>query len=151
MANILSLKEVAYYFYMTMDIKKNHAILVHYSKDKAYRFKECGKDLYYLNVYNSEIITPTTEMGGTDNYLLPIMNANMEYFTRAYIEVLYRSRDLQHLLVWPSNQQLINALSKNFIINFPVMLYDVRRSHAIYGRATDILKGGNGEEEAQTC
>ena len=35
MANILSLKEVAYSFRMTMDIKADHAMLVHYIKDKA--------------------------------------------------------------------------------------------------------------------
>ena len=35
MANILSLKEVAYSFRMTMDIKADHSMLVHYIKDKA--------------------------------------------------------------------------------------------------------------------
>ena len=37
MANILSLKEVAYSFRMTMDIKEDHTMLVHYRKDKSYR------------------------------------------------------------------------------------------------------------------
>ena len=65
----------------------------------------------------------------------------MDYFTRADIEGVERSRDLQHILGWPSNQQLINALSNNFIINCPVLSDDVRCAHAVYGPATTILKG----------
>ena len=66
----------------------------------------------------------------------------MEYFIRAEIEGLDIARDLQHLLGWPSNKQLINVLSKNLIINCPVLSDDVRHTHAIYGPATAILKGG---------
>ena len=39
MANILSLKEVAHYFRMTMDTKEDHVMLFQYIKDKSYRFK----------------------------------------------------------------------------------------------------------------
>ena len=70
----------------------------------------------------------------------------MDYFTRAEIEGSDRARDLQHLLIWPSDQQLVNSTSKNFIINFPVLSDGVRRAHAIYGPATSILKGGGGEK-----
>ena len=66
----------------------------------------------------------------------------MEYFNHAYIEVSYRARDLQHLLGWPSYQQLINNLSNNFLIDFPVLLDDVRRAHAIYGPDTATLRRG---------
>ena len=52
MANILHLKEVADYFRVTMDNKEDHTMLVHYSKDTAYRFKECENGLYYLDVSN---------------------------------------------------------------------------------------------------
>ena len=64
----------------------------------------------------------------------------MDYFNRKYIEVAYRAHDLQHLLRWLSDQHLKNALSKNLIMNFPVLLDDMRHSHDIYGPATDILK-----------
>ena len=52
MANILFIKEVSSYFCVTMDNKEDHAMLVHYIKDKAYSFKECGKGMYYLDVSN---------------------------------------------------------------------------------------------------
>ena len=65
----------------------------------------------------------------------------MEYFTPAYIEVADRSCDIQHLLGWLPSRQLINALSKNLIINWPVLSDDMRCAHAIYGPDTDILKG----------
>ena len=39
MANILSLKEVEDYFCVAVDTKEDHEMLVHYSKDNAYRFK----------------------------------------------------------------------------------------------------------------
>ena len=52
--NTLSLKEVVDSFCVNMDTKEEHAMLVHYSKDKAYCFKKCGKVLYYLNIYNPE-------------------------------------------------------------------------------------------------
>ena len=141
MANIFFLKEVSSYFCVNMDNKEDHAMLVHYIKDKAYRFKECGKVMYYLDVSNPEIIALTTERGNTNYSLLSTVNANMEYFTCAYIEGSDIARDLQHLPGWTSDQQLINALSKNLIINCPVILYDVRRAHAIYGTATAVLKG----------
>ena len=58
-------------------------MLVHYSKDKAYRFKVSGMGLYYLKISNPEIITIPTEIGNTDYYLFSTMNKNLDYFTRA--------------------------------------------------------------------
>ena len=98
MANILSLKKVSYYFRVTMDTKEDQTMLVHYSKDKDYHFKECGKGLYYLEVSNPEIITLMTEREDTDYSFLYNVNVNMKYFTRADIEVSDRALDLQHLL-----------------------------------------------------
>ena len=86
MANIIYLKEVADYFCVTMDSREDHAILFHYIDKKAYRFKECGRVLYYLDVYNPEIITLKTERGDTDYYYLYNVNANMDYYTCADIE-----------------------------------------------------------------
>ena len=117
MANILSLKEVAEYFRMTMYTKEYHAMLVHYIEDKAHRVKEFGKGLYYIDVSNPEIITLMTERGNTDYSFLSTVNKNIDYFTRADIEVAYKESDTQQLLVLPSNQQLINALSNNLTIN----------------------------------
>ena len=73
-ANILSLKEVADYFHVTMDTKEYHAMLVHYSEYKSYCFKECRKGMYYLNVSNPEITTLMTERGDTDYYFLSTVN-----------------------------------------------------------------------------
>ena len=115
-------------------------MLVYYSKDKAYRFKERGKGLYYLDVSNPEIIALTTERGNTNYYFFSTMNVNMEYFTRADTEVSDRENELQHLLGWPTDQQLMNDLTKNLIINCPVLPYDVRRAHDIYGPDNAILK-----------
>ena len=50
MADILSLKEVASYFHVTMDTNDDHAMLVHLSKYKAYCFKECGNGIYSLDI-----------------------------------------------------------------------------------------------------
>ena len=50
----------------------------------------------------------------------------MEYFTRTYIEGLYRARELQHLLGCPYDKQPINALSNNLITNRPFLLDDMR-------------------------
>ena len=125
-----------------MDTKEDHAMLVHYGMDKPYRLKECGKGLYYIDVSNPEMITLTTERGNTDYYFLYTVNVNMEYFNRADIEGSDRSRDLQYLLGWLSDKHLINAISKNLIIDCPVLSDDVKRSHAIYGPTTAILKGG---------
>ena len=54
MANILSLKEVAYSFRVTMDTKEYYTMVVQYSKDKAYLFKEFEKGLYYLDISNQK-------------------------------------------------------------------------------------------------
>ena len=77
MANIISLKEVAYYFRVTMDAKEDHAMLVHYRKDKSCPFQGVLKGLYYTDVSNPEISTLTTERDDTDYSLLPTVNANM--------------------------------------------------------------------------
>ena len=130
-----------YSFGVTMDNKEDHKMLVHYSEDKAYRFKECVKSQYYLDVYNPEISPLTTERGDTNYSFLSTVNANLEYFNHADIEGSNRAFELKHLLVWPFYQQLINALNKNSIINCPVLSDDVRRAHVIYGPATASLKG----------
>ena len=64
-----------------------------------------------------------------------------DYFNRKYIEGSDRAGDIQHLLGWPSDQQLINVLGKNLIINWLVLSDEARQAHAIYGTATTILKG----------
>ena len=65
----------------------------------------------------------------------------MEYFNRSDIERADISRDLKHLLVWLSDQQIINSLNINLIINCPVLSDGVRHARAIYGPSTAILKG----------
>ena len=82
------------------------------------------------------------ERGNIDYSFLSTLNANMEYFTRVDIDGAHRAHYLQHLLGWTSDQQLINAISKNLIINCPVLSDDVRCDHALYWPATSILKGG---------
>ena len=134
MANILSFKEVADYLLVTLYTKENHAMLVLYREDKAYRFPGFRKGLFYINVSNLEISTLVTERGHTDYYFLSTVNVNMEYFNRADIEGECIAHDLLHLLGWPSDQQFINTLSKNLIINYPVLLDDARHVHAIYGQ-----------------
>ena len=116
-------------------------MLVHYIKDKAYRFKECGKGLCYLDVSKPDIIALTTERGNTDYDFFSTVKSNMEYFTHADIEGSDIACDLKHLLGCPSDQHITNDLSKNLIIDCPVLSYNVRRAHAIYGLATSILKG----------
>ena len=116
-------------------------MLVHYSKDKAYHLKKFEKGLYYLDVSNPEMVTLTTERGDTYCSFLYTVNANMGYFTCADIEGPDRARDLQHLLVWPYNQQPFKYLSNNLIIKCPVLSNDMICAHAIYGPATVILKG----------
>ena len=59
MVNILSLKEVADSFRITMYTKEYHAMLVHYRNDKACRFKECGKGIYYLDIEWHPHMPPT--------------------------------------------------------------------------------------------
>ena len=81
------------------------------------------------------------ERGDTDYSSLSNVNANMGYFTRADIEGTYRACDLQHLLGWPSDKQLTNALINNLIINRPVLSNDTRRARAICEPYTAILKG----------
>ena len=53
-------------------------MLVHYSNNKTYLLKECGKGLYYLDISNPETIPLTTESGNTDYSFLYTVNANME-------------------------------------------------------------------------
>ena len=78
MANILSLKEVADYFRITMDTKEYHTMLFHSSKYKDCHFNECGKGMYYLNISNPEIITLTTERGDTNYYFLSTVNESID-------------------------------------------------------------------------
>ena len=46
---------------VTMDNNGDHTMLFHFNKDKAYRFKEFGNGLYYLDISDLEIITLTTK------------------------------------------------------------------------------------------
>ena len=116
---IISIKEVADYLRVTMDTKEYHTMLFHYRK--AYRVKEIGNGLYYLDISNPETIPLTTENSYTNYYYLSTVNSNMEYFNHAEIEGLHRARDLQYLPGCPSDKQLINYLSMNPIIHCPVL------------------------------
>ena len=104
MANILSLKGVADSFYVTMDTKEYHTMLVHYSDDKEYRFKKCGKGLYYIDVSNPEIITPTTQRGDTDYYFLSTVISNMDYFYRCRYWRIRQS-------TWPATPHNMDIIS----------------------------------------
>ena len=64
----------------------------------------------------------------------------MEYFNLSEIEGSDRAHDLQHILGYPSYQHIINAISKNLVINCPLLSDDVRCAHAIYGISNAILK-----------
>ena len=75
----------------------------------------------------------------TNYSFLSTVNINMEYFTHIDIKGSDWAHDLQHLLGWPSDKQLINDPCKNLILNCPVLLGGVRHAHAIYGPATAIL------------
>ena len=61
-----------------MDTKEEHTMPVHYSEDKACRFKSYGKGMYYLEVSKPVIITLTNDRGETDYSFLSPVNANME-------------------------------------------------------------------------
>ena len=82
---------------MKIDTKDDHVMISHFNKDKAYRFKECGNGLYYLDIYDPEI-TPLTAKDTITKYsILYTVDANMDYFTPAEIEGDDRARDLQHI------------------------------------------------------
>ena len=116
-------------------------MLVCFNKGKSYCFKECGNGLYYLEIYDPEIVPLTAKDTVSDYYFLSTVDEKIDYFTPTCIEGLDRTHDLQHFLGRPSNKQLIIFLGKNLIINFLVLLDDVRHSRAIYDSAVAILKG----------
>ena len=76
-----------------------------------------------------------------DYSFITAVDNNKEYFTRAEIEGVDEARDLQQLLVWPSDQQLTKILQDNLIINCHLTSDDVKRATAIYGPVISILKG----------
>ena len=51
-----------------MYTKEDYVMLVHFNKDKAYSFRECGSSLYYPNISNPEISRLTTKDTVTDYY-----------------------------------------------------------------------------------
>ena len=49
MSNIISLKYVANYFWITMDTSKEHSIIMHTGYDSIIKFWEWGDGVYYLD------------------------------------------------------------------------------------------------------
>ena len=53
-------------FRVKKDTTEYHAMLVCFNKGKSYCFKECGNGLYYLEIYDPEIVPLTAKDTGTD-------------------------------------------------------------------------------------
>ena len=57
---------------VTIDTKEDHTMLVHFYKEKEYRFKDCVNGLYYLDISDPEI-TPLIAKGTVTNYYLYLL------------------------------------------------------------------------------
>ena len=67
-----------------MYTKEDHAMIVHFNKNKAHRFKKCGKGLYYLDISGPEIIPLTAKETVTDYSFLSNVDTNMVFYPRIY-------------------------------------------------------------------
>ena len=127
LANILSLKDVTKRFRVTMESEVEKAMLVHVSKDKAYKFRECGQGLYFLDVHHPDTVNLKITKSNVNEYsFLNTVATNKEYFTRTEIKGADCARELQQTLGWPSDQALISSVQNNLIMNCPITEDDIR-------------------------
>ena len=82
-ANILSLKDVANSFRVTMDSASGKEMIVHCPDQTTLHFKECGDGLYYLNTADLDNFTNSSVIGYS---LLNTVADNQNYFTRREVE-----------------------------------------------------------------
>ena len=107
-----------------MNTQNDSSMLVHIAKDKAYRFKSCGKGLFYMSLKALDIVEVTDKAPKfadkipntleirnknevTPYCFLAIVTENKEYFTRNEIKGVDRVRELQQQLDWLADQYMI--------------------------------------------
>lgn len=78
MANILSLKEVANKFRITMDTVKERAMCIHIDKHRVLKFTECLEGLYYFDT--STIANNDTNTNVVGYSFLNTVKANKDFF-----------------------------------------------------------------------
>ena len=139
MANILSLKDVASKFKITMDTSIDRAMTVHINEHTLLRFQECSDGLYYLD---TSTIAPKDNNVPVISYCnLQTVNSNKKYFSRREVQGADRARSLQQLLWWPSESDFKKLVTTNILHNCRVTPDDIRRARIIYGPALPTLKG----------
>jgi len=96
MANILSLKDIASKFKITMGTSIDRAMMVHVNEHTLLRFQECSDRLYYLD---------TSTIALKDNIVPVITYCNLQkvklnkkYFTLREVQGADRARSIQQLL-----------------------------------------------------
>ena len=141
MANILSLKDVASRFRVTMDTTVEHSMNVHVSDHQVLKFKQCGDGLHFLDTstLGSSVFSSNSAVNGYS--YLQTVTSNKEYFTRREVQGANAARNLQQLLWWPSTKTYSKAVISPYLRNCTVTPDDITRATTIHGPALPPIKG----------
>ena len=141
MANILSFKDVSELsgVHITMDTKKEDAIVVTTKEGNVIRFKPYSNGLFY---YDMETVTSNKFKETVKPYsLVQTVESNKQFFTANEIKGADMSRNYQEILFFPGTSTLKTYLQDNLINNSAVTVDDVNRADIIYDPSIPNIQG----------
>ena len=143
LANIISLSDVANIpgVGITMDTRKERAIVVKMSAEKTFKFLECPDGLYHYDtsdMYN-KLSKPKSNV--TPYSFTMTVSDNKKYFSKREIARAEGAHRLQQTLGWPSVDQFRNIIGNNLVRNCSVTLADIDRAQYLFGTPTPLLQG----------
>jgi hypothetical protein len=113
---------------VTYDSTASDCFEVHRADGTNCVFKPSKKGLFYSSVNNDVVLVTTIEDKINKYSVRECSNAK-------------KVRELQNIIVRPSNQDLINYVERNMILNCPITKHDILRAEDIFGPNLGSIKG----------
>ncbi len=143
LANILSLALVSDQYRVTLDTEVTNAFTVHISAGHDMKFVRYSPGLYLYDASNVDM----SKLRSSFSFLQTV-SSNKSLFRSRDIRKADAAVSLNRRTNHVATRKFERVISKNLIINCPLTVGDVRRSHAIYGPPLPSLKGRTHYQES---
>ena len=136
MINILSFADVRKRFRVTIDTEEESCFLVHTCKNKSLCFGEVDSGLYLFD--KRDYISKQKTSGYS---FLTLVENTKGQFTKEEINCAKKAIVLHKSLGYPSYQEFFRLIQRQYIIDCPITVDDVKLAIHIYGPSSAMRKG----------
>ena len=150
--NIFSLYLLSKEHRITMDTKKENAILVHHPNGHVSKF--IPRNGIYVFEPNENYRKLVKELEGVKTsgvqHLVTTVTENKKAFTAKQFERAKMARRIYHMMGAPTIAHLAKLIQTNMIRNNPLTMEDVKLAQAIFGEDVATLKGKSTRKQTPT-